>query len=216
MAGGLWKELPPGYQIAYGMMVDLPSGGAGPYATEAMTLFDYRTDHLVGTDLAADAEERPSFVYVMPLGAAHGGAADGQSVFFEETSLVGRGARRLEFETLKRRLHARLAHLGIEYDPASVREEEYCYIPMGGALPEPSQRVVPIGGAANTVHPATGYQLCRMLASSTQVADVLSVELRRGTEFDPDAAAAAAHAALWPRANRLQRDFAVFGGEFLG
>ena len=43
----------------------------------------------------------------------------------------------------------------------------------------------------------------------------ISAELRR-PDFDPDAAAAAAHAALWPRASRLQRDFAVFGGEFLG
>ena len=56
---------------------------------------------------------------------------------------------------------------GIEFDPESVREEEYCYIPMGGALPDPEQRIVPFGGAANTVHPATGYQLCRMLCSST-------------------------------------------------
>jgi hypothetical protein len=96
-----------------------------------------------------------------------------------------------------------------------VREEEYCYIPMGGALPDPEQRIVPFGGAANTVHPATGYQLCRMLCSSTDVAGALTAELRR-PDFDPDAAAAAAHAALWPRASRLQRDFAVFGGEFLG
>ena len=87
---------------------------------------------------------------------------------------------------------------------------------MGGALPEPSQRIVSFGGAANTVHPATGYQVCRMLASATSVAEALSAELRNADGFDPDAAAAAAHAALWPRANRLQRDFAVFGGEFLG
>ena len=40
---------------------------------------------------------------------------------------------------------------------------------MGGALPDASQRVVPFGGAANTVPPSTGYQLCRMLASSTDV-----------------------------------------------
>jgi|TARA_B110000196_G_C20648409_1_gene431835 lycopene beta-cyclase len=42
-------------------------------------------------------------------------------VFFEETSLVGRGERRLEFPLLKRRLLARLAFHGIEYDPESVR-----------------------------------------------------------------------------------------------
>ena len=213
-AGGeLWAELPPGYQIAYGMTVDVPSGSLGPYAAEAMTLFDYRTDHLEGTDMLTDAEERPSFVYVMPAGAADGG---GVTAFFEETSLVGRGARRLEFPLLKRRLERRLQHHGVAYDAASVREEEYCYIPMGGNLPEPTQRLVPFGGAANTVHPATGYQLCRMLCSSTDVAAALSRELRRGADFDADAAAAAAHGALWPRASRLQRDFAIFGGEFLG
>jgi len=74
---------------------------------------------------------------------------------------------------------------------------------------------VPIGGAANTVHPATGYQVCRMLASATGVANALTAELKR-PDFDPDAAAAAAHASLWPESNRLQRDFSVFGGEFLG
>lgn len=211
----LWAELPPGYQIAYGMTVDIPSGSLGPYAAEAMTLFDYRTDHLEGTDMLADAEDRPSFVYVMPAGPSDAPAGGGVTAFFEETSLVGRDERRLEFPLLKRRLERRLQHHGIAYDPASLREEEYCYIPMGGSLPEPSQRVVPFGGAANTVHPATGYQLCRMLCSSTDVASALSRELRRD-DFDPDAAAAAAHAALWPRASRLQRDFTVFGGEFLG
>mmetsp|Transcript_24767 Transcript_24767/g.81654 ORF Transcript_24767/g.81654 Transcript_24767/m.81654 type:complete len:357 (-) Transcript_24767:233-1303(-) len=197
------------------MCVDVAGDKLAPYDASAMTLFDYRTDHLVGSDLLADAEERPSFVYVMPSGE---GGCDGcgTSAFFEETSLVGRGERRLEFETLKQRLIKRLAFHGITYGEASVREEEYCYIPMGGQLPDRTQRVVPIGGAANTVHPATGYQLCRMLASSTGVAAALSAELSKGDGFDPDAAAAAAHASLWPASNRLQRDFAVFGGEFLG
>jgi len=205
-ASGLWKAQTPGYQIAYGMCIDPEAGNIAPYKREAMTLFDYRTDHLEGTDLLADAEDRPSFVYVMPT-------EDG--VFFEETSLVGRDERRLEFGTLKRRLHKRLAFHGIAFDEASVREEEYCYIPMGGALPLPSQRIIPVGGAANTVHPATGYQLCRLLASSQDLATAMSAELRR-EDFDPDAAAAAAHASVWTEANRLQRDFAVFGGEFLG
>ena len=270
-AAGLWKEQTPGYQIAYGMTIDLREGATlAPYASEAMTLFDYRTDHLEGTPLLDDALGRPSFVYVMPESPS--------TAFFEETrcacaythavhvhdvhrlmcmacawaasssrgSLVGRDERRLEFETLKARLLARLAFHGIAYDEASVREEEYCYIPMGGALPDPAQRVVPFGGAANTVHPATGYQLCRMLASTTDLAGALGPELRkaegavpshtrratpsasgapcaiqrdcivRAAGADADVAAAAAHAALWTRANRLQRDFAVFGGEFLG
>ena len=143
-----------------------------------MTLFDYRTDHLVGTDLLADAEQRPSFVYVMPA-SERGCDGCGASAFFEETSLVGRGERRLEFDTLKQRLIKRLEFHQIKYNPASVREEEYCYFPMGGCLPEPSQRIVPFGGAANTVHPATGYQLCRMLACSGQRASRSSAPAAR-------------------------------------
>ena len=67
-AGGLWEEIPPGYQIAYGMRVAVAGGRLAPYKADAMTLFDYRTDHLQGTDMLADAEARPSFVYVMPYG----------------------------------------------------------------------------------------------------------------------------------------------------
>ena len=37
-----------------------------------------------------------------------------------------------------------------------VEEEEYCYIPMGGELPDLTQRILGFGGAANMVHPATG------------------------------------------------------------
>ena len=58
--------------------------------------------------------------------------------------------------------------------PGTIEEEEFCYIPMGGALPDLTQRVVAVGGAAATVHPSTGYQLCRMLASSTDIATALS------------------------------------------
>lgn len=65
-ASGLWKELSPGYQIAYGFRCDCV-GGHEPYAVEAMTLFDYRTDHLAADPAwEADAVARPSFVYAMP------------------------------------------------------------------------------------------------------------------------------------------------------
>mmetsp|Transcript_97540 Transcript_97540/g.134155 ORF Transcript_97540/g.134155 Transcript_97540/m.134155 type:complete len:427 (-) Transcript_97540:333-1613(-) len=210
-ASGLWKELSPGYQIAYGFRCDCV--GHDPYQGDAMTLFDYRTDHFAN-DLKweADAVDRPSFMYAMPQGKQ----ADGTyRIFFEETSLVGRNERRLSFAELKRRCLRRLEHLGIEIVDGSIAEEEYCYIPMGGALPDPTQRVIPVGGAANTVHPSTGYQLCRLLASSTILSEAITAELRKGDAFNPDAAAAAAHAALWPRCLRLQRDFQVFGGEFL-
>ena len=79
----------------------------------------------------------------------------------------------------------------------------------------PLAQVIAFGGAAATVHPATGYQLCRMLASSTDVASTIDAELSRA-DFTPDAASAAAYATLWPPQLRYQRDFQVFGGEFLG
>ncbi len=37
-----------------------------------------------------------------------------------------------------------------------MEEEEFCYIPMGGAMPTIPQRVVGFGGSAGLVHPATG------------------------------------------------------------
>ena len=114
---GLWKPLPPGYQIAYGFACDIEGEGLGPYDTKAMTLFDYRTDHFeAAVEKAAgasersraeaalkDAEVRPSFMYVMPdtIGTITG--EDGKAytrAFFEETSLVGRGDRRLEVRRL--------------------------------------------------------------------------------------------------------------------
>uniref|UniRef100_A0A7S4B0U6 lycopene beta-cyclase n=1 Tax=Chrysotila carterae TaxID=13221 RepID=A0A7S4B0U6_CHRCT len=209
-AAGLWKDSTPGYQIAYGFTCD--TRGHDPYAAEAMTLFDYRTDHITDAEWQKDAVDRPTFMYAMPQGQN----ADGSwRIFFEETSLVGRGKRRLEFSELKRRAERRLEHLGIEVVPGSISEKEYCYIPMGGLLPDASQRVIAVGGAAATVHPSTGYQLCRMLTSSTDLAATVSAELAR-PNFSPDTASAAAYQTLWPRKSRLQRDFQVFGGEFLG
>jgi len=200
----------PGYQIAWGMecIVD----GATHYDTAAMTLFDYRTDHL-SFDPAWEerAQQSPTFMYAMPLGPAEGGKA--QRVFFEETSLVARPA--VSFEECKKRCLARLEFLGVSVRPGSITEEEYCYIPMGGALPEPGQRVVAFGGAAATVHPSTGYQLCRMMAGAKEAADAIGKGLSDPGVIRPDAVAAAAYEALWSPENQAQRDFAVFGGEFL-
>lgn len=210
-AAGLWQAVEPGYQIAYGFTCEI-KGSCAPYDTGAMTLFDYRTDHFASDPAwAEDAESRPTFVYAMPQGR---NARGNEEVFFEETSLVGRGDRRLSFAECKRRAMRRLDHLGISIVDGSIAEEEFCYIPMGGALPDLGQRVVAVGGAAATVHPSTGYQLCRMLASAPGLTKALADHLGR-PDFDPDAAAAAAYSALWPAKLRLQRDFQVYGGEFL-
>lgn len=84
----------------------------------------------------------------MPLGKNDDGTF---RVFFEETSLVGLGSRRLSFEECKTRAMQRLAFHKI--DVLDVEEEEYCYIPMGGELPDSRQRIIPFGAAAKMVHP---------------------------------------------------------------
>jgi len=207
-ARGVNVELPTGFQIAYGFIAHVDS--LGPYDAKAMTLFDYRTDHLEGqpSRVQVDAADRPTFMYAMPLGQYPDGS---HRVFFEETSLVGRGPRRLSFDECKSRANLRLQHHGIKV--LGVEEEEYCYIPMGGELPSLTQRVVAFGGAANMVHPSTGYHACRMLAASTDLAAVISQGIKSGSS--PDAISASAYTALWSQRNRGQRDFQAFGGDFL-
>ena len=203
------KSIPPGFQIAYGCLAkldesDIPDGDfSGPYYKEAMTLFDYRTDHFPeGSNELAKAEKAPTFMYAMPL--------DGNRVFFEETSLVARPA--ISFQECKERCMTRLEHLGIT--AADIEEEEYCYIPMGGPLPAKDQRVVGFGGAAAMVHPSTGYHLCRAMMGAGSVAKVVREELKK-SDYNPDRAAAQAYNAIWSPSNIAQRNFAVFGGEFL-
>mmetsp|Transcript_10804 Transcript_10804/g.24702 ORF Transcript_10804/g.24702 Transcript_10804/m.24702 type:complete len:630 (-) Transcript_10804:38-1927(-) len=198
-----------GFQIAYG--IECIVEGNTHYDPEAMTLFDYRTDHLRKVSgWEESASKSPTFMYAMPLGPAENG---GYKIFYEETSLVARPA--VSFEECRRRLYARLEHLGVTVREGSVSEEEYCYIPMGGALPTPGQRVVAYGGAAAMVHPSTGYQLCRMMAGAKEVADSLAASIKAEGTFDPNVAAAAAYGTVWSPGNIAQRDFAVFGGEFL-
>lgn len=54
-----------------------------------------------------------------------------------------------------------------------------------------------------------------MLAASTGVATAIASELNKGGSGAPEAAARRAYQALWPANAKLQRDFHVFGGEFL-
>ncbi|EJK57822.1 hypothetical protein THAOC_22103 [Thalassiosira oceanica] len=203
------KSNPPGFQIAYGVLAKLDESSipdtnfAGPYSKEAMTLFDYRTDHFPdGSNELYKAETAPTFNYVMPL--------DSNRVFFEETSLVARPA--VSFEECKERCMTRLEHLGITV--SEIEEEEFCYIPMGGPLPAKDQRVVGYGGSSAMVHPSTGYHLCRAMMGAGSVARVIRDELS-SPDFNPDRAAARAYDAIWSPSNIGQRNFAVFGGEFL-
>nr|ATD53301.1 lycopene beta-cyclase [Sargassum thunbergii] len=202
----------PGVQIAYGAEVEVLDGHA-PYDENAMLFMDYRTDYVAETELSADElrelDEVPTFLYAMPLGKSPNGR---RKIFFEETSLVARPP--ISFDLCKERLDRRLKHHGITV--AKVLDEEFCYIPMGGAMPKLDQRVVAFGGAAALVHAATGYMQVRMLAAAGGVARAIASELTK--EDHPaasEAAARRAYQALWPAKARLQRDFHVFGGEFL-
>lgn len=202
-ARGSRKELPTGFQIAYGFIAHVDS--LGPYSKDAMTLFDYRTDHL-SSSRATDGHDRPTFMYAMPLQVLEDGT---HRVFFEETSLVGKDERRLSFDECKARALERLGHHKINV--LGMEEEEYCYIPMGGELPDAKQRVIGFGGAANMVHPATGYHACRMLAASTELASVIGDNIDKS----PDYIASLAHNSIWNEKNRGQRNFQAFGGDFL-
>eukprot|EP00579_Thalassiosira_antarctica_P000481 CAMPEP_0201866626 /NCGR_PEP_ID=MMETSP0902-20130614/1139_1 /ASSEMBLY_ACC=CAM_ASM_000551 /TAXON_ID=420261 /ORGANISM="Thalassiosira antarctica, Strain CCMP982" /LENGTH=622 /DNA_ID=CAMNT_0048391631 /DNA_START=68 /DNA_END=1936 /DNA_ORIENTATION=+ len=205
------KSIPPGFQIAYGLLATVDETNVpdtdfvGPYSKEAMTLFDYRTDHFPeNSNELSKAENAPTFMYAMPL--------ESNRIFFEETSLVARPA--LSFQECKDRCLTRLKHLGITI--TDIEEEEFCYIPMGGPLPAKDQRVVGFGGAAAMVHPSTGYHLCRAMMGAGSVAKVIREELKSGDAgWNPERAAARAYDAIWSPSNIAQRNFAVFGGEFL-
>jgi lycopene beta-cyclase len=201
---------PPGFQIAYGALVEIDESNSpdlsrvGPYAKEAMTLFDYRTDHFNSVDsaLISKVESSPTFMYAMPLG--------GNRIFFEETSLVARPA--VSFQECKDRCFERLKYHGIQV--TKIEEEEFCYIPMGGALPAKDQRILALGGAAAMVHPSTGYHVCRCMIGAADLATAVLKELAV-EEPNLDVAAASGYHSLWSPENIRQRNFAVFGGEFL-
>mmetsp|Transcript_11469 Transcript_11469/g.15914 ORF Transcript_11469/g.15914 Transcript_11469/m.15914 type:complete len:643 (-) Transcript_11469:121-2049(-) len=204
------KSDPPGFQIAYGALVEVDETDSpdlthiGPYDKEAMTLFDYRTDHFpVDSVSLRNAERAPTFMYAMPL--------ENNRIFFEETSLVARPA--ISFQECKDRYLTRMEHLGIKI--SKVEEEEFCYIPMGGPLPAKDQRIIGFGGAAAMVHPSTGYHLCRAMMGAGAVAKVIRSELKNGENVNLDKAAAEAYHAIWSPSNIRQRNFAVYGGEFL-
>jgi len=205
------KSIPCGYQIAYGALVTVDETNIenvnqlGPYDKQAMTLFDYRTDHFDKEDPSVQrrACASPTFMYAMPLKE--------NRVFFEETSLVARPA--LSFQECKDRFFTRMNHLGITIK--DIEEEEFCYIPMGGPLPEKDQRIIAFGGATAMSHPSTGYTLCRNMMSAVSVATLLRSGLLQENVPNLDQLVARAYDTVWSPSNIRQRNFAVFGGEFL-
>mmetsp|Transcript_24655 Transcript_24655/g.28097 ORF Transcript_24655/g.28097 Transcript_24655/m.28097 type:complete len:214 (+) Transcript_24655:1-642(+) len=79
------------------------------------------------------------------------------------------------------------------------------------------QRILGVGGAAAMVHPSTGFHLCRCLMGATDAARAIKEELLSSDKetINVDRAVASAYHALWSPDNIRQRNFAVYGGEFL-
>lgn len=197
----------PGYQAAYGIECRVSSEGYAPFAKDEMLLMDFRDDHMQATP--ADRKqslEQPTFLYVMPMDGD-----EGRRAFFEETSLVASPA--MDFDQLKERLYKRLGYYGIEVE--AVDDEEFCLIPMGGAMPLVRQRVVGFGGAASFVHPATGYMIGRALALAESAADIIAEEIKSGSGNSANEKAFRIWDRIWNTARQRQRDFFNFGGEYI-
>jgi lycopene beta-cyclase len=192
----------PGVQAAYGIEADIVPG-TYPLPTDEMLLMDYRDAHM--KDSAADeaaSEKVPTFIYCM--------ATNSTRVFFEETSLIANPP--VPFDELKRRLYKRLELWGTEV--LAVHEEEFCYIPMGGAMPTRPQRVIGFGGSAGFVHPATGYMISRTMNLAAETANSIETALKKHPN-DAESAASEVWSSLWTPKTLRQRDFANFGGEYL-
>ncbi|KAJ4724937.1 Lycopene beta-cyclase [Melia azedarach] len=190
-----------GYQIAHGILAEVESH---PFDLDKMVLMDWRDSHLGNEpNLRANNLRLPTFLYAMPF--------DSNLIFLEETSLVSRPV--LSYMEVKRRMVARLRHLGIRVK--RVIEDEKCLIPMGGPLPIIPQSVMAIGGTSGLVHPSTGYMVARTLAMAPAIADAIaqcvgSTRMIRGRPL--------CHKVwneLWPIERRWSREFYSFGMETL-
>ena len=180
------------FQRAYGMVACFDGD---PLEGMGMVLMDYRPadNHIEGV---------PSFLYGMHLG--------GDRYFVEETVLVG--PRTVGFELLRRRLFRRLRALGVRRKE-KILEEERCHIPMGTTLPEIQGPLFAFGASAGLVHPATGYQMGRMLRAAPAVAAAVAHGLERRQPGDE--IARQAWDVLWPPDVRRARRLLIFGREVL-
>ncbi|MBA0739890.1 hypothetical protein Gogos_013117 [Gossypium gossypioides] len=190
-----------GYQIAHGILAEVDSH---PFDLDKMVLMDWRDSHLGNEPyLRVNNSKLATFLYAMPF--------DSNLIFLEETSLVSRPV--LSYSEIKRRMEARLRHLGIRV--RRVIEDEKCLIPMGGPLPRIPQNVMAIGGISGVVHPSTGYMVARTMALAPLVAEAIaeclgSTRMIRGRPLYHKV-----WNGLWPIERRLSREFCCFGMETL-
>lgn len=190
-----------GYQIAHGILAEVDSH---PFDLDKMLLMDWRDSHLGNEPyIRAGNSSLPTFLYAMPFNS--------NLIFLEETSLVSRPV--LSYKEVKRRMVARLRHLGIRV--RRVIEAEKCLIPMGGPLPQIPQSVMAIGGTAGLVHPSTGYMVAKTMALAPVLAETIreclgSSRMIRGRPLHHRV-----WNGLWPSERRFTREFYSFGMETL-
>ncbi|KAM1804099.1 hypothetical protein ACFX12_030004 [Malus domestica] len=190
-----------GYQIAHGILAEVEEH---PFDLDKMLLMDWRDSHLGNEPYLRTSNSRfPTFLYAMPF--------DSNLVFLEETSLVSRPV--LSYMEIKKRMVARLRHLGIRVK--RVIEEEKCLIPMGGPLPRIPQRVMAIGGTSGVVHPSTGYMVARTMALAPVLAEAIAECLGSTRMIRGQPLYHRAWNGLWPIERRCTRDFYSFGMETL-
>ncbi|MEY3463311.1 MAG: hypothetical protein RLZZ468_1089 [Cyanobacteriota bacterium] len=189
-------EGPVAGQAAYGIVGRF---SAPPVEPGQFVLMDYRSDHLN----AVERSGPPTFLYAMDLG--------GGSFFVEETSLALAPA--VPFDTLRRRLHQRLAHRGVAVD--QVEHEEFCLFPMNLPLPDLHQPVLGFGGAASMVHPASGYLVGALLRRAPAVAQAVAQLLHRDPQASSAQLARTGWQALWPLELRRKHALYQFGLEKL-
>lgn len=178
-AGGRWRPLAagraevPAEQTAFGLVLDAET--AAPLVSDGDALFmDWRPDH--------GETGWPTFLYIIPLG--------GGQVLVEETSLARRPG--LPLSTLRRRLHARLAHHGIRA-PETARSERVSF-PVDQPRHD-GAATIGFGAAAPLIHPASGFSVAGSLRLAPRVADAIAAHLPAG----PEEALAAARDVVWSR-----------------
>ncbi|MHA6618429.1 lycopene cyclase family protein [Pseudonocardia sp. DLS-67] len=186
---GSARRRPAAEQTAAGVVV--AEEVAAPLVAPGAALFmDWRPDH--GED------GPPTFLYGVPLGAG--------AVLLEETSLARRPG--LPLPVLRRRLHARLARLGVVAPAGAVTES------VRFPVDTPRHRgpgVLAFGAAAPLVHPASGFSVATSLRLAPAVADAIAARLPGG----PDGALAAARSVVWPPGSRAVHRFRRIGLEAL-
>jgi capsanthin/capsorubin synthase len=187
-----------GYQIAYGVLAEVD---AHPFDLDKVVLMDWRDSHLRD---GYSSKVPPTFMYAMPFTS--------NLIFLEETSLVSRPA--LSHKEVKRRMVARLRHLGIRVK--NVLEDEKALIPMGGSLPKIPQNVIAFGGNSGLVHPSTGYLMAKTMTLAPIVAASIneclgSTKMIRGK----DLYAKVIWNSMWPIESRVAREYYTFGMETL-